>query len=416
MSNSKSKLIKPTMLPNSWPCFADDRQQSVRPLSGKWSDPEYLARLEQERLIRESQKLGMQTASDVESGPKVWIFPDWLQQDELTALVGPPKAGKTTFACALAAGVTRGKGFSLAPGLTPIGSGHVIIVNKEDNIATAVIPRLKAAGADLDKVHFIGCNAGHGDSSFSFFSERDLARLEGAAQGLDNNLGLIIIDPIYCVVDGDQNNEAKAREAYEGLRWLAQRLTCAILGIAHTVRNPRSKDPLNRVAGPPALRHVPRAVMLLSKISNGPTATGGTHVLVHAKNNEGKQDGGFEYRHMPIDIPGQHGSNGTTKIVITAELTGSAEEILNQADSALPLVALSKRDVAVKFLRDVLQDGPRLWIDVKNMAEEVGISNGTLQNAKIFVKIVTKKREGDGRSVWRLPDAEVADYPVDSSK
>lgn len=413
MSKSKSKLVDKNILPDTWQFFADDQPRSVRPFGGKWDDPEYIADLQRRNLIRESEKLRVQTASDLGPESRKWIYPNWLQQGEVTVLAGSPTVGKTTFTAALVAGITRGKNYSLAPGLAPSGSAHVIIVNREDNITTSLIPRLIAAGANLDMVHFIECNAGFGDDApFSFSSERDLARLDGYAQLLHNNLGLLIIDPIYFAVDGDSDNNFKAREAYERLAGLAKRLTCAILGIAHTVRNTQNKSPLDRIAGPRALREAPRACMLLSKISNGPTATGGTYVLVHAKNSEGTEDGGFEYRIMPVEIPGKNGPIDTTKWVITAPLFGSAEDILKEAESGIPVKSLSKFDSAVKFLRDVLKEGPRLWIDIQKLAKESGVSEGTLKNAKTFLKIVTKKREGDGRSVWRLPDSEFADNPL----
>lgn len=354
--------------------------------------------------IRDNRKLPMYRASEVVTEPRTWIYPNWLQEGELTVLAGPVGSGKTTFECALAAGISRGSTCSLAPNLTPRGRGYVIIVNREDSI-DSLKSRLTAAGADLNRIIFLGCIGGPDkDSTFSFFCERDLNRLETLAESL-GHLGLIVINPIYQAVDGDPDDNHKARKAYEGLNKLAKRLKCAILGIAHTVRNPRNKEPLARVAGPRALREVPRAIMLLCKISHGPTESDGTHVLVHAKNNEGTLEGGFEYCHQIEHILGDDGPIETTKLVITAQLTGSAEEILNVAERARPPKPLLKSERAVELLRKVLADGPRPWIELQAMAKEIGISPATLVNAKIALKIVTKKREVDGRSVWRLPDS-----------
>lgn len=358
--------------------------------------------------ILDSQNLKMYTAAKVVSKPKSWIYSNWLQKGEVTVLASPPGVGKTTLACALAAGITKGEASSLGHGLTPTGTGHVIIVNKEDNVETALVPRLKAAGADLNRVHFIGCNDGLvSDSSFSFFNEQDLDRLECRVESLDDDLGLIIVDPIYCAVDGEASNNHKAREAYERLTKFAKRMSCAILGVAHTVKNTQNKQPLARVSGPPALREVPRAIILLAKIDGGPTESDGTHVMVHAKNNEGKLDGGYEYRQMAVDIPEANGLIETTKIVITAQLTGSAEEILNLADGGKPAKAMLKSAVAENFLRAVLAEGERPKHEIVALAEKEGISYGTLANAKTTLKILTYKRKGDGRSVWRLPDPEI---------
>ena len=383
-----------------------EQREKISNAFWKWEDPQHIAVMEATYRMHESKRLDWQSASDVASVPKKWIYPDWLLEGELTVLAGSPNSGKTTLACALA-GLTMGDSCSLHRDLTPSGSGHVIIINREDDRAKSLKARLEAAGADLDRVHFIGDKVASGDdSTFSFSSDRDMNRLMGLSERFGNNVGLLIVDPIYFAVDGDPGSNHKAREAYERLAALSKRLSCAILGVAHTARNTQGKDPLGWIAGPPALREVPRAIMLLSKISNGPTVTGGTHVLVHAKNSEGKMDDGFEYRIAPVEISGQNGTTETPKFVVTCQLFGSVDDILNLADCGVTAKKLSKLDGAVKFLRTVLNDGPRPWIEIEKLAHEVDVKNGTLINAKTLLKIDTEKRKGDGRSVWRLPDSE----------
>jgi hypothetical protein len=384
----------------------DYQRQGLRPLNSRWGDPEYIANLETTHRMRESQKLDLHTASDIQSRPKIWVYPDWLEEGEVTILVGPIDGGKTTLECMLAAGVTVGSSFSLHPGLTPEGAGHVIIINLEDDFETFLKPCLEVAGADLDKVHIIGRETAPGDDSpFSFSNERDITRLMSLADRLNNNIGLLIVDPIYFAVDGDPNSNHKARQAYERLTALSKRLTCAVLGVSHAVENSLGRKALRRVAGPPALRQVPRAAMLLSKISNGPTETGGTYVLVHAK-NKGRMDGGFEYCIKSVEVPGQNGTKTAPKFVVTRELTGSADDILDQADRGITLEKMSKLDLAVKFLQMVLRDGPLLRIEIEKLAEEADVKIGTLLAAKSLLMLVTKKRKGDGRSVWCLTDAE----------
>lgn len=400
--------------PKAFPFLQDEQQHGIFSPLSKWNDPQYTEQLQATHRMRESNKLDWQTASDLISTPKSWLFLNFLQEGELAVLAGSPNGGKTTLACALAAGVTIGRSYSLHSALTPNGSGYVIIVNREDDPAKGLTPRLEAAGANLDKIRFIGGKIGLGDDSpFSFSNERDILRLMGKAEELENNIGLIIIDPIYFAVDGDPSSNHNARVAYEGLTALAKCLKCAILGIAHTAKNTQGKDGLGRIAGPGAVREVPREVILLSKILNGPTETGGTHVLVHAKNNEGKTDGGFEYCLTPVELPSPNGKIETVKFVVTRQLFGSTENILEQADRGITVEKMSKLDCAVKFLQTVLKDGPRLRIEIEKLAEEADVKIGTLLAAKSFLMLVTKKRKGDGRSVWCLPDAEDANDLMD---
>ena len=374
----------------------------------RWDSPEYSANLEQTYRMQEAAKLQIQTASSVTSQSSRWVYPNWLAEGELTVLAGTPGTGKTALSCLLAAGITKGKGHQLGPGLSPNGAGHVIFFNTEDDHATTLRPRLEAAGANMDMVQLIDCRKGYQDETpFSFSKPRDLQRLLGLSEQLKNGIGLIIIDPIYFAVDGDHNNAYKVRAAYESLAKLAKNLSCAILGIAHAVKNPLGKEPLTRVAGPPALREVPRSIMLLSKISSGPTEAGGTHVLVHAKNNIGSMDGGFEYRVNVVDIAGESDQKQALKIEITREIFGPAEDLLKHADRSKPVEKINKTDMAVQFLQKTLKDGPQLRITIEDLANKVGITRGTLLLAKEKLKLSTEKRSGDGRSLWRLPDSEV---------
>jgi len=380
----------------------------------KWDDPEYIKRLEKLEQEREALKLPIIEASSIITQPVRWIYDHWLAEEELTVLAGPPGAGKTTFACAIATGITKGNGYQLHPGFKVNGNGHVLFINNEDSMHSTLLPRLIAAGANLDFVHFISTRTRkNGETPFSFKNERDVNRLIGINRTLVNNIGLIVVDPIYFAVDGDHGNNFKARQAYEGLASLAKILGCAVLGIAHTVRNPSGKEPLARIFGPSALREVPRGIMLLNNIVSGPTANGGTHVLVHAKNSLGKIDGGFEYCLQELDIADPNSPLKGLKFTITDEKFGSAEDILKEADRPKPVETANKTELAKEFLQTILKSGPKLFIEIDELAKKAGVTNGTLQLAKSNLNIETKRRNGDGRSVWSLPNLEIGNAIVE---
>ena len=90
--------------------------------------------------------------SDVEPLPVDWLWPGWIAAGKLHLIGGAPGTGKTTLAAGLAAIVTRG-------GQWPDGSrarvGSVVIWSGEDDNADTLIPRLLAAGADMDRVHIV---------------------------------------------------------------------------------------------------------------------------------------------------------------------------------------------------------------------------------------------------------------------
>ncbi|MEI7430668.1 MAG: hypothetical protein WCL27_09445 [Betaproteobacteria bacterium] len=127
------------------------------------------------------------------------------------------------------------------------------------------------------------------------------------------------------------------------------------------------------------------------------------------KNNVGRSDGGYAYRIEEVEVDSPNGPVATVRLELTEELAGTAEEILAETERETSVESISKLDAAKAFLRRNLQDGPRLRIDIDRLAEESGVTSGTLINAKNALRIVTKKRTGDGRSEWRLLDIESDD-------
>jgi len=371
----------------------------------KWEDPEFIEQYDKKMRIRESEKLPIRSGSEVTIEPTVWIFQNWVAQGELTLLAGAPNSGKTALACALAAGVTRGKAFPVGPGLNSTGSGHVIFLTTEDSEASTIKPRLIASGADEDRFHFINSQYSlENETPFSFVNQRDMNRLAGWCERFNNNLGLIVIDPVSMAVDGDPSNNYKARQAYERLSSLSKRLSCGILGITHTVTNTRGKDLLARVAGPRAIREVPRTLIYLTELQNGPTENGGTHIFLHAKNNIGTMCGGFEYY-----FPKTESSEGSrpmkiSALKITGELLGDTADLVAEYEGRSSSERVSKKDFAKNFLINTLTGKSLLWIEIEALSVKEGISKGTLMLAKSELKILPKKREGDGRSVWSLPN------------
>jgi hypothetical protein len=92
-------------------------------------------------------------ASDVVIRPKDWLWEGHLLRSSLELLTGIPGLGKSQLQCSLIASATTGKPWpNGAVGIAPV---HVIMVTAEDAIDQEVVPRLIAAGADLDRVPYL---------------------------------------------------------------------------------------------------------------------------------------------------------------------------------------------------------------------------------------------------------------------
>src|SRR6266487_4019311 len=109
----------------------------------------------------------------------------------LSLLGGLPDQGKSLLTLELAARATKGEVWPCNEGKAL--QGDVILMTVEDSIETAVYPRLKAAGADLSKVHVIKMAKNTIDKKKRMFNlATDLAALEKKIDEVGNVVLVII--------------------------------------------------------------------------------------------------------------------------------------------------------------------------------------------------------------------------------
>src|SRR5206468_1042519 len=87
-----------------------------------------------------------------------WLWQGFLPLGSLSLLYGPEGDGKSTFTMALAAMVTRGT----LPGELHGKPASVELIAYEDDPGAVLVPRLLAAGADLERVYIHADDAGDG--------------------------------------------------------------------------------------------------------------------------------------------------------------------------------------------------------------------------------------------------------------
>lgn len=205
-------------------------------------------------------------AASTEPEKIVWGLPDWLPLRKFTILAGPRKSGKSLIACAIAARFSQGDSHPAWPGQPTLGWGRVLILSTEDDFADTIVPRLIAAGANLNNIHNIdGISRFSPTRPFSFANDDDVKSLIAFAERI-GDVHLIILDPVSLAIEGDASSNSKAQSGYVKLGELAKRLNAAVLGIAHVVKAAKGKGALARVSGPLAMGGVARCVMVTAKI------------------------------------------------------------------------------------------------------------------------------------------------------
>ncbi|MDP2780065.1 AAA family ATPase [Devosia sp.] len=334
------------------------------------------------------------------------LWDGWLAKGKFHILAGPAGTGKTTVVLNLAACISSAYlGRNRLPDGTSPPSGKVIIWTGEDGIEDTIIPRLIAAGADLDRVLIIrGIQENGRRRTFDFAT--DVPKLRNAIEEL-GDVVLIIIDSIVQAVAGDSNKNSAVRKSLAPLVELGEHNNCAILGVTHVNKGSKGKEPIDRVNGSLAYTAVARVVWLTVKvISDCPDDNTPKCVLVRAKTNIGKNHGGFAYQIHPAVIQGGQGPIKTSMLTWDqTPLQGSAESILRQAEAGGNSESISAVDEAREFLTGILAHGGLAFPEIESRSRAAGISMGAIKRAKSVLRITSHKQMGVGQaspSVWCL--------------
>jgi hypothetical protein len=245
-------------------------------------------------------------------------------------------------------------------------------------------------------VHFVGDVQQDGRVA-PFDPARHVPALACAMAGL-GNVAMIVVDPLVQAVAGDGHKNTDVRRGLAPLVDLADRLDAALVGITHYSKGTQGRDPLERVSGSLAFGALARLVFGTARQKvEGDDAR--RFMVLRVKSNIGPDGGGFAYT---IEQCRAGSGIEASRIAWGEAIEGSARELLGEAE------ANSNHDPAasdaVKFLRDVLADGPKPASEVRKLAAEDGHAWRTIQRARGRAG-VKSDRSGAGAghaSTWSL--------------
>jgi hypothetical protein len=279
----------------------------------------------------------------------------------------------------------------------PLGA---VYVTAEDSESATIVPRLMAAGADLDRVHFVRIDnlpgglsiPGHLDG-LKFEMERYGARL-------------LVLDPLSVHLGDhrmDAHRERDVRKAIGPLAFAMEAMDGSALGLMHWSKGP-SVNALDRVLGSRAFTAAARAIL---GVGEDPDESG-QRMLVLAKSNLGRLDVPaltFTITERLIDDPDGGFPIPTSGVEWTGEREGvRSSDLFRIAESAEEQGAMVS---ACTLIVSVLEDGP-LDAKVLDNARKAGaVSERTYRRARAFLGVVTEPvRDSSGRVIgWvaRLP-------------
>jgi len=325
------------------------------------------------------------TADSVRRRRVEYLWRDRLPKGMLALIAGRPGQGKSLLAAMLAAEISK--------------TGDVIFSNREDPIAQVVRPRLEAAGAKLNRVHF-----------YSPTFPEDLGTLEELIN--DTNAKLVIVDPAASHLSVSMFNDQDVRKALSPAAEMAERTGCALLMITHTVKYVSQRShPLTAIGGSGGgMTGAARAIFLFGV---DPADTG-QRALVPVKFNIGPRPYGMTFELDEIEF---YDDNDRLEAVAGRLLIVSENEqinplaVLHDSDGqAASGGGAEKREEAAEWLTTYLALGDRPVNEIQEDAIQSGkISWATLRRAAEDVEIVKyKEKVANGRWMWRLPDGHPA--------
>lgn len=335
------------------------------------------------------------TASSVTSRNVRWAWDGWMPLGMLSLLVGQPGQGKTTFSTRLAADVTVGT----LPGVLEGQPADVLLISYEDALEETLKPRVEAAGADLDRVHFLGAQ----QAGKVLDLTRQLSGIEAVI--VEKQARLLIVDPLVAGMPAGEVNshrDQEVRSVLAPMAQMAERCGTAVLATMHFSKAATSA--LLGAGGSIGFIGAARSIMVFGVDPRDKEAGHGpARILAHAKCNVGR----LQQSHEVIVIPAYIDPFGddpitTNQAVLGDECEVSADELVRVASRNA-----SPRDKATEFLRDLLADGPHRAAEIQGFAQDDGISERTLKRAKSDLN-VQAYQEG-GKWWWRLPNADDED-------
>ncbi|HXN62317.1 MAG TPA: AAA family ATPase [Acidimicrobiales bacterium] len=341
-------------------------------------------------------RLITKSAADVTPTKPEWIVTGWLLRRALCLVTGRQGLGKTTLASHLIACLTTGRhsGFPGDVDRAPMRCAVLSLEEPDDRL----VARLKAAGADLERVDIMYHLEDHDDEGLivrrRWQMPKDVEALGKAI--VENGLDLVVIDGLGYSISGDSHNYAQVGTALAALAAEADRTGSCIVGLTHPPKG--ASDPVTSAIGSTAWTSIPRVSMVLGLDPDDESRL----VARVSKSNYREPDAGVSFTLA---------SDEEFEVGYVAGLRPS--DVAAEQLTAMPATAEEKSDRAAarEFVDEYLAAGPVPSSEFTKAGKRAGFSARTLERARGDRGVVAEKRTDphSGKTIgWvlSLPDQD----------
>lgn len=342
-------------------------------------------------------------ASEIEEKPLRPLWPGRIYVGKLTTLAGIPDQGKSVVTCDIAARVTRGDAWPDNSGFAP--KGTAIFLSAEDDPADTIRPRLRAAGAELDKVIIINSLVTDSKGGKRMFNIAvDLHRLTALVRAEAPDARVLIIDPANAYMgtskEHDSFRDSDVRAVLGPVKEWAEEHQIAVLIVTHFKKGGTGRA-IDQVMGSLAFTALSRSAWAFIEEKGGDGVPTGRKLMAKIKQNITAPVDALAYQLSGVDL-----GNGISapKVDWGEVIEGTADDLMSGMAKAGP-----KLLAAITFLMDMLADGPAPAAKINKAAREAGIAEKTLNRAKVELGVESYQdgRGKDRQWCWRIGETEV---------
>lgn len=331
------------------------------------------------------ERLSIRCAASIPIKPVLWLWQSRIALSKTTILAGDGGLGKSQISAYMASIVSRES--SVWPDGAPCDiTGNVLILSAEDDAQDTIVPRLMAAGANINRCFVIDAVTKTTRGKITerqFDLTKDIVRLENAIESM-GDVKLIIIDPIsaYMGKTDSHNNEA-VRGMLTPISALAIKHQVAVLLVTHLNKS-KDPNPMARVIGSIGLVAAARAGYIVQKDAEQPEK----RYFLPIKNNVGNDKDGFSFEIEAYTID---------ETISTSRVRWHPDLVI--AKKILQPEPETQTNGAKAYLENLLSEGFLPAQQIFDLAEGMGYSKSSIQRAANALKI-NKRKFGFNPSVW----------------
>lgn len=380
----------------------EDREITAAPALGEFEIGECSTK---EGII---QSLKVIRASNVVTERTEWWWSDRIPKGKITLFAGKPGCGKSFAVIDLIARLSTGRDFPNGS-KNPWGPRECLLAASEDDPSDTLVPRLIAAGADLDKVQIILWSTGKKIDGKEPKKRQRMLQLSKDTKLLKKalqenpNIALVAIDPMTSYFGADSNKDSEIRPIMDALSEACRASKAAFIGVMHY--NKKSDvAALEKILGASSIVGSARTVWAFSRDPEDKTER---HMSC-AKNNLSKNHRGMRYKIGERLVKFSDGSEDTVGCVEwLGETEEDADERLTKERDTAKNPKDSKFEEARLLVQTELANGEQRAPSMFRLGEARKISAETMRRAYRSLGVVPYQKNGGWW--WALPGMEISE-------